>query len=222
MSRSWTIRMANAPECSATAVYRVLLSSCTIIFSTTYPYNIHTRKFGAVDAIDRFFDFDHELPANMESTLNLNTLANSLPNSNLAMAEKDLLNNFKGIFFHPTGFRGLTKPCRLFVFHSRRSQHHHPLPVLSTDIEACLQFRVRSRLPGYSLHDPAGCFCRWRSRGREPNVGWKDHGLGRSPVRRYQGPGGRGRRGGAERKGQRPATTPEWPKTALPNKASSE
>ncbi|KAF9642683.1 hypothetical protein BDM02DRAFT_3072110, partial [Thelephora ganbajun] len=28
-------------------------------------------------------------------TLNLNTLANSLPNSNLAKAEKDILNNFK-------------------------------------------------------------------------------------------------------------------------------
>ena len=33
----------------------------------------------------------------MDSTLNLNTLASSLPNSNLANAEKDLLNNFKGI-----------------------------------------------------------------------------------------------------------------------------
>jgi len=33
----------------------------------------------------------------MDSTLNLNTLASSLPNSNLAEAEKDLLNNFKGI-----------------------------------------------------------------------------------------------------------------------------
>lgn len=32
----------------------------------------------------------------MDSSLNLNTLANSLPNSNLANAEKDLLNNFKG------------------------------------------------------------------------------------------------------------------------------
>jgi len=31
----------------------------------------------------------------MDSSLNLNTLANSLPNSNLANAEKDLLNNFK-------------------------------------------------------------------------------------------------------------------------------
>lgn len=31
----------------------------------------------------------------MDSTLNLNTLASSLPNSNLANAEKDLLNNFK-------------------------------------------------------------------------------------------------------------------------------
>lgn len=33
----------------------------------------------------------------MDSTLNLNTLASSLPNSNLAQAETDLLNNFKGI-----------------------------------------------------------------------------------------------------------------------------
>jgi hypothetical protein len=32
----------------------------------------------------------------MDSSLNLNTLANSLPNSNIAIAEKDLLNNFKG------------------------------------------------------------------------------------------------------------------------------
>lgn len=31
----------------------------------------------------------------MDSSLNLNTLANSLPNSNIAIAEKDLLNNFK-------------------------------------------------------------------------------------------------------------------------------
>jgi len=44
----------------------------------------------------------------MDSTLNLNTLANSLPNSNLANAEKDLLNDFKGTFFHPTKFRLLT------------------------------------------------------------------------------------------------------------------
>ena len=44
------------------------------------------------------FDFDyHQRPTNMDSTLNLNTLASSLPNSNLANAEKDLLNNFKGI-----------------------------------------------------------------------------------------------------------------------------
>lgn len=35
--------------------------------------------------------------ATMDSSLNLNTLASSLPNSNLANAEKDLLNNFKGI-----------------------------------------------------------------------------------------------------------------------------
>ena len=35
-------------------------------------------------------------PQTMDSTLNLNTLATSLPNSNLANAEKDLLNNFKG------------------------------------------------------------------------------------------------------------------------------
>ena len=33
----------------------------------------------------------------MDSTLNLNTLASSLPNSGFAKAEKDLLNNFKGI-----------------------------------------------------------------------------------------------------------------------------
>ena len=34
----------------------------------------------------------------MES-LNLNALAGSLPTSNLANAEKELLNNFRGIFF---------------------------------------------------------------------------------------------------------------------------
>jgi len=49
----------------------------------------------------------------MDSTLNLNTLANSLPNSNLANAEKDLLNDFKGILLNPTKFRLLTEACRL-------------------------------------------------------------------------------------------------------------
>jgi hypothetical protein len=53
----------------------------------------------------RLFDFDHhQRPTNMDSTLNLKTLASSLPNSNLAGAEKDLLNNFKGIdifLIHP-------------------------------------------------------------------------------------------------------------------------
>jgi hypothetical protein len=45
----------------------------------------------------------------MDSSLNLNTLANSLPNSNLANAEKDLLNNFKGLFLPSHQLReGLT------------------------------------------------------------------------------------------------------------------
>lgn len=62
------------------------------------------------------------LTTNMDSTLNLNTLAGSLPNSNLATAEKDLLNNFKGLdlTFQSISTPQADKECGSFVFYSGR------------------------------------------------------------------------------------------------------
>jgi hypothetical protein len=64
----------------------------------------------------------------MES-LNLNALAGSLPTSNLANAEKELLNNFRGVFSNPPPCRRLT-----FLVGSGGPQHYQPLSLLTHNL----------------------------------------------------------------------------------------
>jgi hypothetical protein len=72
----------------------------------------------------------------MES-LNLNTLANSLPNAH-QNAEKDLLNNFKGksqLFSRGFIFTNRFKLIKQkFPLISCCSEHHDTLPVIQTEL----------------------------------------------------------------------------------------
>jgi hypothetical protein len=75
----------------------------------------------------------------MES-LNLNTLATSLPTANVQNAEKDLLNNFKGTFntfpafqlvlITPVGHH--TSALLMINAHSRCIEHYNTLPFIKT------------------------------------------------------------------------------------------
>jgi hypothetical protein len=85
----------------------------------------------------------------MES-LNLNALAGSLPNSNLANAEKELLNNFRGVFSNPPPCRRLT-----FLVGSGGTQHYQPLSLLTHNLQALVQLGLRGGMRRPAPDDPA-------------------------------------------------------------------
>jgi hypothetical protein len=110
-------------------------------------YLITTGQFSCAAALQRTsikpFRLSSRLP--MES-LNLNTLAHSLPNANnLANSEKDLLNNFKGrsyptIFYHPHHSENIGKLTR-FTFHflcSGCSEYNNPLSLIPSNFQTSL------------------------------------------------------------------------------------
>lgn len=100
----------------------------------------------------------------MES-LNLNALAGSLPTSNLANAEKELINNFRGI--------SLLSPCpiaicpteivlntpRLFfsVPKSGGDEHNKSISLLTLDLQARVQLGLRCGVRRPAPDDPARC-----------------------------------------------------------------
>jgi hypothetical protein len=94
--------------------------------TATFPFTlVHTQT-------TRYYSFPS--PSLMES-LDLNTLASSLPTANLANAEKDLLNNFKGEHMHLThSQRCLTHHLSDSSPNSRCSEHHHSLQILQTNV----------------------------------------------------------------------------------------
>lgn len=104
----------------------------------------------------------------MES-LNLNALAGSLPTSNLANAEKELLNNFRGTYslFLSRSPHAEIDPThvspRHFFFrlptkkkNSCRDEHNEPLSVLTLDLEARVQLGLRRGVRRPAPDDPAG------------------------------------------------------------------
>jgi hypothetical protein len=97
----------------------------------------------------------------MES-LNLNALAGSLPTSNLASAEKELLNNFRGdspFFPFPRyhdhfHLRRLTCCIVSLFLQSGRTEHNEPLSILALNLQALVQLGLRRRLRRPASDDP--------------------------------------------------------------------
>ena len=97
----------------------------------------------------------------MES-LNLNALAGSLPTSNLASAEKELLNNFRGniSFFAPSLSRSLHLRRLTYLLHcllpfqSGRAEHNESLSILALNIQARVQLGLCRRLRRPASDDP--------------------------------------------------------------------
>jgi hypothetical protein len=106
----------------------------------------------------------------MES-LNLNALAGSLPTSNLASAEKELLNNFRGepqVFFQSLFSFAITITphlprwtdwhCLFFPTlkkKSGRTEHNEPLSILALDLQARVQLGLCCGLRRPAADDPA-------------------------------------------------------------------
>lgn len=89
----------------------------------------------------------------MES-LNLNTLVNSLPNGQ-QNAEKELLNDFKGIVACLLTDKGGGADS-IFAWYSRGTEHNHAVPLVAQELEAGIQQRVLDGVPGYAELHPAG------------------------------------------------------------------
>jgi hypothetical protein len=83
----------------------------------------------------------------MES-LNLNALAGSLPTSNLAGAEKELLNNFRGKFLmlFPLAPVVVPRDIDAICHPSGRTQYNNPLSFIPYDLQAGVQLWLCSRL----------------------------------------------------------------------------
>ena len=137
----------------------------------------------------------------MES-LNLNALAGSLPTSNLASAEKELLNNFRGDFPHfllvPPLSRSSACEDRLltplyFSLQSGCTKYNESLSILALYLEARVQLGIRCGLRRPAADGPAN-----RVGLGDATLDWAGDGLGRGSPRgdpRTRGRGGRGGRG---------------------------
>jgi hypothetical protein len=97
----------------------------------------------------------------MES-LNLNALAGSLPTSNLASAEKELLNNFRGNFhfFPPSLAITIIPPAEIDLhrlslsLQSGRNEHNESLSILALNLQARIQLGLRRRMRRPASDDP--------------------------------------------------------------------